>query len=246
MWKSHNSSPKKIVEVTDRWVKVRVTMDSGAAGHVMPVATFPRVKLKRKTSPKKFVAANGEQIRDLGEKNMPFKTNEGIQRCMTFRSASVVKPIISMQNVVRGGNIVVLDKKNPPIRNIRDGTMIKLDVNNGVHTMDMWICLDETSPVFSWQGQSSGQTAFDQLVRQATLCKCEGAVHQKLEKIEETELNGVEEGQDEMSEETRARLEGEEALKAPDWRVRADHRNKPTRKERTARNNTRTDGVHVA
>ena len=109
MWRSHNSSPKKIVEVTDRWVKVRVTMDSGAAGHVMLEATFPRVKLERKASPKKFVAANGEQIRDLGEKNMPFKTNEGIQRCMTFRSASVVKPIISMLNVVRGGNIVVLD-----------------------------------------------------------------------------------------------------------------------------------------
>ena len=28
--------------------------------------------------------------------------------------------------------------------------MIKLDVNNGVYTMDMWICLDETGPVFSW------------------------------------------------------------------------------------------------
>ena len=26
--------------------------------------------------------------------------------------------------------------------------MIKLDVNHGVYTMDLWICLDETSPVF--------------------------------------------------------------------------------------------------
>ena len=31
--------------------------------------------------------------------------------------------------------------------------MIKLDVNNGVFTMDMWIRLDETAPVFSWQEQ---------------------------------------------------------------------------------------------
>ena len=72
-------------------------MDSGAAGHVMPETMFPHVKLERKTSPKKFVAANGEQIKDLGEKNIPFKTNEGIQRCITFRSANVVKPPISMQ-----------------------------------------------------------------------------------------------------------------------------------------------------
>ena len=127
------------MEVKDKWVKVRVTMDSGVAGHVMLESMFPRVKLKRKTSPKKFVAANGEQNKDLGEKIIPFKTNEGIQRCITFRSANVVKPLISMQKVVRAANVVVLVEKNPHIRNIRDGTVI---MNNGVYTMDMWICFD--------------------------------------------------------------------------------------------------------
>ena len=43
-------------------------MDSGATGHVMLETMFPRVKLERKTSPKKLVAANGEQIKDLGVK----------------------------------------------------------------------------------------------------------------------------------------------------------------------------------
>ena len=62
MENSHNSNPKKIVEVKDKWVKVTVTMGSGASGHVMPETMFPRVKLERKTTPKKFVAANGEQI----------------------------------------------------------------------------------------------------------------------------------------------------------------------------------------
>ena len=150
---SYDLSPKKIVEEKDKWVKVRATMDSGAAGHVMPEAMFPHVKIERKTPSKKFVAANGEQIKDLGAKRIPFKTNEGVQRCITFRSANVVKPLISMQKVVQAGNTVVLDEKNPHIRNTRDGTVIKLDVNNGVYTMDMWICLDETGPVFSWQGQ---------------------------------------------------------------------------------------------
>ena len=67
---------------------------------------------------KKFVAANGEQITDVGEKSIPFKTNEGFQRCITFRSANVVKPLISMQKVVRAGNVVVLDEKNPHIRTL--------------------------------------------------------------------------------------------------------------------------------
>ena len=124
-------------------------MGSGAAGHVMLEAMFPRVKREQRG----FVAANDEHIRDLGEQKTPFKTNEEIQRCITFRSVSFVKPLISMQEVVRAGNTVVLDEKNLHIRNIRDGTMINLGVNNGVYTMDMWICLDETSSVCSWQGQ---------------------------------------------------------------------------------------------
>ena len=64
-----------------------------------------------------------------------------------------MKPLISMRKVVQAGNVVVLDEKNPHIRNSQDGTVIKLDVNRGVYTMGMWVCLDETVPVLSWQGQ---------------------------------------------------------------------------------------------
>ena len=84
---SHNLSPKKIVEVKIKWVKVSVTMDSGAAGHVIPETMFPHVKLERKTSPERFVAANGEQIKDLGEKNNSIQDKRGnpgvqnIQKC---------------------------------------------------------------------------------------------------------------------------------------------------------------------
>ena len=52
-----------------------------------------------------------------------------------IRSAKVVKPLFSMRKVVQAGTVVVLDVKNPHIRNSRDGTVIKLDVNSGVHTM---------------------------------------------------------------------------------------------------------------
>ena len=124
----HNPNPK-IVEVKEKWVEVRATMDSGAAGHVMPKRCF--------------------HVPSLSETTIPSKRNEGIQRCITFRSANVAKPFISMQKVVRAGITVVLDEKNPHIRNIRDVTVIRLDVSNGVRTMDLWTCLDETGPVFS-------------------------------------------------------------------------------------------------
>ena len=46
---------------------------------VMLETMFPHAKLERETSPKKFVATNGEQNKDLGEKSIPFKTNERVQ-----------------------------------------------------------------------------------------------------------------------------------------------------------------------
>ena len=71
----------------------------------------------------------------------------------------------------------------------------------------------------------SGQAAFDKPVRPAEVRQQR---MEKAERGEETELNGVEEGRDEMSDEE----EGEEELAAPDWRVRAGPRSKPTQRER--------------
>ena len=134
---SQSSSSNKTKEVKDKRVKVRVTMVSGVAGRVVPEGISSRVEIERKTSPQRFVAANGQQSTDVGEKTFPSNTNERLTRCMTFRSAGVAKPFISMQKVARAGNIVVLDEQNSHIRRIRDGTMIMLDVHNGLCTMDV-------------------------------------------------------------------------------------------------------------
>ena len=116
----------KIVEEKDRWVKVRVTMDSGAAGHVMPEVMFPHVKIERKTSPKKFVAANGKQIKDLAAKRILFKTNEDIQRRITFRSAMSSNSSFQCKRSSKLGTLLCWMKRSSH---------------------------DETGPVFSWQGQ---------------------------------------------------------------------------------------------
>ena len=62
-------------------------------------------------------------------------------------------------------------------------------------------------------------------------CKA-GRQKKKVERNEETELNGVEEECDEMSGEEGDETDGEEELAAPDWRVRAGPRNRPTQRER--------------
>ena len=54
------ASPRKVIGVKDSCVNIRATMDTGAAGHVMSAEMFPRVKLDRTSTTKKFVAAHGE------------------------------------------------------------------------------------------------------------------------------------------------------------------------------------------
>ena len=76
-------------------------MDTGVAGHIMLAETCPRVNLDRTSATNKFVAANGERVKDMGEKTIPFKSVEGVHRCIKFRSATVVKPLISRRKVVQ-------------------------------------------------------------------------------------------------------------------------------------------------
>ena len=91
------ASPRKVFEVKDKWLNIRAAKDTGAAGHVTLAEMFARVKLDRTTTTKKFVAENGERIKDLGEKTISFKSVEGVHRCIKFRSANVVKPLFSWQ-----------------------------------------------------------------------------------------------------------------------------------------------------
>ena len=74
----------------------------------------------------------------------------------------------------------------------------------------------------------SGQAAFDK----PALCRGETVDKEKVERNEETELNGVEEERDEMLDGEGDEINGEEELAAPVWRVRAGPSNKPTQRER--------------
>ena len=132
-----------------------------------------------------------------------------------------------MQKSVRTGNIVV-----PRIRtfqNTRDRTMIKLDLSNGVCTMNMWTCLDETCPVFS-RRDSEWPNRF----RQA--CTTGSSVSRRRNRKQEIRkmriVNGVEKVDDRMSVERRDEEECESQLAPPDWRVRAGPRHRPTQKGR--------------
>ena len=78
------ASSRKVIEVKDNWVNIRATMDTGVAVHVTSAEMFPRVKLDRTNTTEKFVAADGEGIKDLGEKTIPFKSLKERKCCEAF------------------------------------------------------------------------------------------------------------------------------------------------------------------
>ena len=60
-----------------------------------------------------------------------------------IQNCKCCEPPHSMQNVVRAGNSVVLDGNNPHIRNTSGWNSDQCGRENGVYTMDMWICLEQ-------------------------------------------------------------------------------------------------------
>ena len=63
---SHNSSPKKIIEAKDRWVRVRVRMDAAAAGHVMIDGMLLGVKSEREPPLRRQLCVGGGPHRGRG------------------------------------------------------------------------------------------------------------------------------------------------------------------------------------
>ena len=115
--------------------------------------------------------------------------------------------------------------KNPHIRNNRDGTVIKLDVNNGVHHGHVGV------PRYNWSGFQlartvSGSSVTNKPARPRTKSSSESA-----QSCAEQELNDLEELEDAMTDEERG-VDGEGEAGTIDWRVRAGPRNKPTARER--------------
>ena len=76
--------------------------------HVVPAEMFPASEAgphdrKQRHSLQQMEKKSKTWVR----KTIPFKSVEGVHRCIQFRSANVVKPLISMRKVVQAGNVVV-------------------------------------------------------------------------------------------------------------------------------------------
>ena len=101
-----------------------------------------------------YIGATNQKVPNVGQQQFQVVTENGIERRITFQSAAVRKPLLSVSNVCDKGQMVIFDNGRSVItnRNSKAGKQIQsivaglqpidtidLHRENGVYTMPLWV-----------------------------------------------------------------------------------------------------------
>ena len=133
-------------------IKLRrgLTIDSGAADHVMPSGWLPWVKSRPSAGSVRglhYVAANGARIANEGEQSVELMTEEGSKGKWTFQVAKVNKPLASVGKLLDTGHRVVLDEDGSYVLNKRTRQVMRIRRERGVFVLDVWLSQDSEGDV---------------------------------------------------------------------------------------------------
>ena len=126
---------------TQEYVKVEAGIDSAAVDCVIPEDIATHVPKRESDGSKRgqhWIAANGGKIYNLGQRIVPFSTDEGLRKKIRFQVAKVNKTLISVDRLAETGHEVILSKKGPRII-CPDGEIIPLKRKKGIFVLNMWI-----------------------------------------------------------------------------------------------------------
>ena len=128
------------------WLPGGITIDSGAAESVMPATmcpNYPAQEGQQKKMGVYYVAANGDEMDNEGEKHLHLTTPEGAQRGMTFQLTNVHKMLGSVSRLCQAGQSVVFNPPGHPdgsyILDLHSGATTPLREENGVYKLDAWV-----------------------------------------------------------------------------------------------------------
>ena len=99
------------------------------------IATKPSARSK---AGRHYVGANDKEIRNLGERLVPFVSQEGFETSVKFQTAEVSRVLISGDKLLEAGCDVLLSKNNPRIVDKRE-RVFKLQRRKGVFLLKMWL-----------------------------------------------------------------------------------------------------------
>lgn len=123
------------------WEKIRVQVDSGAFDWVTPKSTAASIPIKETESSKKgmnYVAANGTEIKNFGEKVVKGVSDEGFEISAKMQVADVKRTLGSVVSMNKTGNRVVLDGNESYVQNKKTGKKIKISLEGNQYVFYMW------------------------------------------------------------------------------------------------------------
>ena len=124
-------------------IKIRrgLTVDSGAADHVMPIGWLILTVLASIGSKMglHYVAADGTRIPNVGQQLVKFMTIDGTWTELVFQLAAINKPLVSVSKLIEQGYRVVFDERGSYIVHKKTQKIIWMRKERGVFVVDAYI-----------------------------------------------------------------------------------------------------------
>ena len=149
---------KDATENSEKWVKLSITMDSGASESVIDPNQLRSHECKETEESRNgegFASATDEPIAHLGELKFLMLTREGTTLGMTMQGAPVTNPLGSVKRTCQAGHVVVFDDDGSFIMNKRTGEINVLRECNGNYLLDVMVPppkeVERLAQSFCWQ-----------------------------------------------------------------------------------------------
>ena len=131
-----------------------MAIDSGAAETVIPhtlVTEYLILETDKFRSGACYASATGEPIPNLGEQKLPFATEDGSMRAMTFQAAPVAKPSGSVKRICQAGHYLIFDEDGSYIVSMITGEPNWLREQSGNYMLDVWIPPSSQTDASTWR-----------------------------------------------------------------------------------------------
>ena len=125
-----------------KFKKIKVLVDSGAAENVLPPDLLPDYQVKEgeaKKSNVKYTTADGNELSNLGELDVPFRTREGYRCGIKFQICDVHRPLLSVTALTARGNKVHFYENGGTIKSQDGKQTIQFDREDGVCVLTMYV-----------------------------------------------------------------------------------------------------------
>ena len=124
-------------------VRVRkgLTVDSGAADHVMPAGWLWFLRVRPSAGSKSglhYVAANNARLPNQGQSRLKFMSAEGTVASILFQIAAINKPLVSVSKLIDEGYEVIFTLAESYILHRETGKRILLKRERGVFIIDAY------------------------------------------------------------------------------------------------------------